>query len=344
MATQQQQRLSNSTRTSQPVWSGALPTLGDVYRARKLLASHLTPTPLIHAEQLSDLLGVDVHVKCENLQPIGAFKVRGGLYLMSRLSDEQRGCGVVGASTGNHGQSIAYAARAFDAKATIFVPEVSNRLKVASMERLGADVRYHGPDFDAAFEAAAAFADDQGAHFIHSADEPDLIAGVATASLEIMEQAPDIDALFVPIGGGSGLCGACLVGKSLNPDLKVFGVQAEGAPVAQESWAERKLKTSDSTDTFAEGLATRVAFRLPAAMLWDVVDDIMLVSDAEMRQSMLTLLETTHLVAEGAGAAALAGLHQRREEFRSQKVAIMLSGGNVTLDGLQEAMNKERRW
>ncbi len=340
MATEQ--RSHNDTAPA--LWSGALPTLGDVYRARKVLAQHLAPTPLIHAEQLSELLGVTVYVKCENLQPIGAFKVRGGLYLMSRLSDEQRRRGVVGASTGNHGQSVAYAARAYGSRATIFMPEQANPLKVASMERLGADVRYHGSDFDTAFEAAERFANDQGAHFIHSADEPDLIAGVATASLEVMEQVPDLDAIFVPIGGGSGLCGACLVGKTLNPELGVIGVQAEGAPVVRESWSERRLKSLEGTDTFAEGLATRIAFRLPAAMLWDVVDDIMLVSDAELRQSMLTLLETTHMAAEGAGAAALAGLYKRRDEYRGRRVAIMLSGGNVTLDGLDEALRKERRW
>lgn len=335
-----EQRAYNDTRSS--IWSGDLPTLGDVYRARRVLADHLAPTPLIFAEQLSERLGVTIYVKCENLQPIGAFKVRGGLYLMSRLSADQRKRGVVGASTGNHGQSIAYAARTFGAKATIFVPEQANPLKVASMKRLGADIVHHGTDFDAAFVAAEQLAEEHGAHFIHSADEPDLIAGVATASLEVMEQVPDLDALFVPIGGGSGLCGACLVGKALNPDLIVTGVQAEGAPVVYESWQERKLKTLDQVDTFAEGLATRTAFRLPAAMLWDVVDDIMLVSDAELRQSMLTLIETTHMAAEGAGAAALAGLYKQRDAFQGKRVAIMLSGGNVTLDGLQEALNKER--
>jgi len=330
--------------TASSIWSGELPTLGDVYRARRVLANHLTPTPLINAEQLSNRIGASVYVKCENLQPIGAFKIRGGLYLMSRLSEDERRGGVVGASTGNHGQSVAYAARAFGAKATIFVPEHSNPLKLASMERLGADVVRHGPDFDSALEGARQFSSEHGTHFIHSADEPDLIAGVATATLEVMEQVPDLDAIFVPIGGGSGLCGACLVGKSLNPDLVVVGVQAEGAPVVHESWRARKLKARDHVDTFAEGLATRVAFRLPAAMLWDVVDDIMLVSDAELRQSMLTLMETTHMAAEGAGAAALAGLYKQKDAFQGKRVAIMLSGGNVTLDGLQEALNKERPW
>lgn len=330
--------------TSSHPWAGPLPTLGDVFRARRVIARHLAPTPLLHAEKLAERLGVITYVKCENLHPIGAFKVRGGLYLMSRLSDEERARGVVGASTGNHGQSVAYAAREYGARATIFVPEKSNELKVASMERLGATVVKHGPDFDVSLEAARTFADENNAHFIHSADEPDLIAGVATATLEMMEEVPDLDAIFVPIGGGSGLCGACLVGKALNPEITVIGVQAEGAPAVYESWRDRELKSLDRADTFAEGVATRNAFAMPAAMLWDVVDDIMLVSESDLRRSILTLLETTAMLAEGAGAAALAGLYQRRSEFAGKKVGIILSGGNLTLDGLREALNKERAW
>jgi threonine dehydratase len=329
---------------AQTLWSGDIPTLGDVYRARRVVSHHLAPTPLIEADKLSDRLGVVTYVKCENMQPIGAFKVRGGIYLLSRLSDQERARGVVGASTGNHGQSIAFAAKTFGAKATIFVPEVANELKVASMERLGATVVKEGRDFDAAFDAARLFAELEDAHFVHSADEPDLIAGVATASLEMLEQVPDLDAVFVPIGGGSGLCGACLVGKSLNPEMQVIGVQSEMAPAVYESWRDRELKVLDRCDTFAEGIATRKAFSLPAAMLWDTVDEITLVSDSELRRSILTLLETTAMLAEGAGAAGLAGLYRRRDEFAGKKVGVILSGGNLTLESLQEALTKERAW
>ncbi len=329
---------------SSQIWTGELPTLGDVFRARKVISRHLAPTPLLRAEKLGARLGVTTYVKCENLQPIGAFKVRGGLYLMSRLSEAERARGVVGASTGNHGQSVAYAARALGIAATILVPEGANPLKVASMERLGATVIAHGLDFDASLDAARDYAEQHGAHFIHSANEPDLIAGVATASLELLEAVPDLDAIFVPIGGGSGLCGACLVGKALNPGIKVIGVQSEGAPAVYESWRDRELKTLDRVDTFAEGVATRKAFALPSAMLWGVVDEIMLVSDSDLRRGILTLLETTNMLAEGAGAAALAGLYQRRHEFAGRKVGIMLSGGNLTLESLHEALIKERAW
>jgi threonine dehydratase len=335
----------HTPRAPEPsVWSGPIPTLGDVFRARRIIAQHLQPTPLLHAEKLSERIGVTTYVKCENLLPIGAFKVRGGVYLMSRLSPAERARGVVGASTGNHGQSMAWAARAFGAKATVFVPEGANPLKVASMERLGAHVVAQGADFDEAFEGAREFSERQGAHFIHSANEPDLIAGVATATLEMLEAQPDIEAIFVPIGGGSGLCGATLVAKALNPEIQVIGVQAEGAPAVYESWRDRELKRLDRADTFAEGVATRNAFELPAAMLWDHVDEIMLVSDSDLRRSILTLLETTAMLAEGAGAASLAGLYQRRHDFAGKKVGIVLSGGNMTLESLGEALTKERAW
>jgi threonine dehydratase len=326
------------------LWSGALPTLTDVYRARAVIRRYLKPTPAIESAALSERMGCRVIVKCENLQPIGAFKVRGGIYLLDQLTPEQRQTGVVAASTGNHGQSIAYAARLFGARATIFVPEVANPLKVAAMQRLGAEVIATGSDFDTAHDAAGDHAADTGAFFIHSANVPELIAGVGTYTLELLEEFPEIEAMFVPVGGGSGLCGACVAGKGINPDLKVFGVQSTGAPAVYESWRDRMLKKLDLNDTFAEGIATREAFALPAALLWDTVDDILLVPDSDLRRSILTLLETTRMLAEGAGAASLAGLVHRREEMAGKTVGIVLSGGNLTLDTLEQALTEENPW
>jgi threonine dehydratase len=326
------------------LWQGTLPTLFDVYKARSVIRPYLKPTPAIESPALSERMGCRVIVKCENLQPIGAFKVRGGIYLLSQLGPEQRAAGVVAASTGNHGQSIAYAARLFGTSATIFVPEGANPLKVAAMERLGAEVIATGPDFDTAHDASKEYAASNGKFFIHSANVPELIAGVGTHTLELLEEYPEIEAMFVPVGGGSGLCGACVAGKGINPDLRVFGVQSTGAPAVYESWRDRTLKKLDQCETFAEGVATREAFALPAALLWDTVDDILLVSDSDLRRSILTLLETTRMLAEGAGAASLAGLAQRREEFAGKTVGIMLSGGNLTLDALEQALAEERPW
>jgi threonine dehydratase len=319
-----------------------LPTLGDVFRARRVLASFLPRTPLLAPPALAERLGCEIFVKCENLQPIGAFKVRGGLFLLSELTPEERGRGVVTASTGNHGQSIAYAARIFGSRATIFMPEAANPLKVAAMRRLGAEIIFHGEDFDACREAAEAEAASRGAHYVHPANEPRLIAGVATATLEIMEDVPDLEVLIVPTGGGSGLSGACLVGKSVNPGLRVVGVQARGAPAIYESWRQGRPVTLPHAETFAEGLATRVGNSLPLAILWPRLDDFRLVGDDEMRRAMVTLLETTRLLAEGAGAASLAAAWQMRDELAGRKVGIVLSGGNVTIAGLAEALAQER--
>ncbi|MDQ3043990.1 MAG: threonine/serine dehydratase [Chloroflexota bacterium] len=326
------------------VWAGELPTLADVYHARQVVDQYLTPTPLLRPEALADRLGCDLYVKCENLQPIGAFKLRGGINLLNQLIPGQRALGVVTASTGNHGQSIAYAARAFNTTATIFVPEAANPDKVAAIRRLGAQVVFAGIDFDACRHAAGEFAEQTGAHFVHSANEPALIAGVATASLEILEAVPDLETLIVPVGGGSGLCGACIAGKGINPALEVIGVQASGAPVVYESWRRRQLLEFPLVDTFAEGLATRVAFALPSRILWEMVDDILLVSDSDLRRAILALLETTHLLAEGAGAAALAGAYALRERLSGKKVAIVLSGGNLTLTALAQALTEEQPW
>jgi threonine dehydratase len=334
----------DATPEAHPGGDWAIPTLRDVYRARQVVDRYLPRTPLIRPAALAARLRCEVYVKLENLQPIGAFKVRGGIYLLSQLSPEERARGVVTASTGNHGQSIAYAAREFGARAVIYMPQEANPLKVASMERLGAEVVFVGRDFDEAREAAVARAEQDGLHYVHAANEPHLIAGVATYSLEIMEAVPDLDVLFVPVGGGSGLCGACIVGKAINPDLQVIGVQAVGAPVVYESWRRRELLSLDRADTFAEGVATRVAFELPARIMWDTVDDIALVTDAEMRRAILTLLETTRQLAEGAGAAALAAAYARRAELAGKKVGVVLSGGNLTLDGLRQALSEEGPW
>jgi threonine dehydratase len=321
-----------------------LPTMDDVALARKVIAAFLRPTPLLSTPALDELLGFEAFLKCENLQPIGAFKVRGGLFLMSQLSPQERARGVVTASTGNHGQSIAYAAREFGAPATIWMPEVANPLKVASMRRLGADVRFAGRDFDECRESAEQDAAQRGAHYIVPANDWRLIAGVATYTVEMLEVVPDLDSLIVPAGGGSGLSGACLAGKAINPRLRVIGVQAAGAPVVHDTWRNKELMTIDRADTFAEGMATRVAFSLPAQILWRRLDEFRLVTDGEIRRAILTLLERARVLAEGAGAAALAAAYQLRHELGGRKVGIVVSGGNLTLDSLAETLAMERAW
>jgi threonine dehydratase len=224
------------------------------------------------------------------------------------------------------------------------MPEVSNPLKVASMRRLGAEVRFAGRDFDECREEAERDATRRGAQYIVPANDWRLIAGVATYTVEMLEAVPDLDTLIVPAGGGSGLSGACLAGKELSPRLRVIGVQSSGAPVVHDTWRRHELTTIERADTFAEGMATRVAFSLPAQILWRRLDDFRLVSDSDIRRAILTLLERARVLAEGAGAAALAAAHQMQRELQGQKVGIVVSGGNLTLESLAETLAMEQAW
>jgi len=313
------------------------PSIADVLRARQVVAKFLPHTPLYCSPRLSELLGCTAYVKHENHQPVGAFKVRGGIYLMSRLSEDERGRGVIAASTGNHGQSVAYAARLFDVSAIIAVPENANLDKVAAIKALGAQVLFHGPDFDAAREHVEQLAREKGYRYVHSGNDPDLIAGVGTYALEILEDLPDIDVIIVPVGGGSGAAGVCIVIKTLKPQAEVIAVQAAAAPAAYKSWKAKKL-VEDRMETFAEGLATRTAFALPQRILWDHLDDFVLVNEQEIRRAILLLLPYTHSLAEGAGAAPLAAALKLRERLRGRNVVLVLSGGNLGLETLREVL------
>ena len=233
-----------------------VPTLADVLKARRRILLHLRPTPLFGYAGLDELLGAKVFVKHENHQPVGAFKVRGGVNLISQLSAEERKRGVIAASTGNHGQSIAYAARLFGVRATICVPEQANPVKVASMRGLGAELIFHGRDFDDARQHCEQLASEHGHRYVHSGNEPLLIAGVATETLELLEEQPQTDVIVVPVGGGSSAAGACIVAKAINPAIKVIGVQSDAAPAAFRSWRERRL-VEDKMETCAEGLVVR---------------------------------------------------------------------------------------
>ena len=319
-----------------------VPTLADVFKARRAIAPYLSVTPALEPAGLARALGCRTVLKCENLNPTGAFKVRGGVNLLAALEPVARARGVVAASTGNHGQSVAYAARIFGSKATIFMPEAANPLKIAATVALGADVVQTGRDFDESRLAAEEYATRFGLRYVHSANEPLLVAGVGTAALELLEAAPDLDVIFVPVGAGSGVLGAGTVARAVNPAIRVVGVQAEGAPAVYRSWREGRRVVTESITTFAEGLATREPFAMPLALLPRLVDEIMLVRDEEIAAAIRLLLETAHQVAEGAGAAAVAAAMARRSELAGKNVGLILSGGNITSDQLKRIINHER--
>jgi threonine dehydratase len=316
-----------------------IPTLADVYAARLRIAPHLRPTPLYAHGALSELVGAEIFVKHENHLPIGAFKVRGGVNLVSQLSDGERRSGIITASTGNHGQSIAFAAGLFGVKAIVCVPEGANPVKLAAMERLGAELVIHGRDFDDARENCEGLAREHGYRYIHSGNEPHLIAGVGTATLEALEAQPDLDVVIVPIGGGSGAAGACIAGKGIRPELEVIGVQSSAAPAAYRSWQSRQL-LEDRMETRAEGLATRVAFELPQRILWERLDDFVLVDEDELERAVVRMIEGTRNLVEPAGAAPLAAALQLRDRLAGRKVALILSGGNISPGQLSEVLGR----
>ncbi len=314
-----------------------IPTLIDILAARGRIRPYVQPTPLRHYPSLSKRIGAEVWVKHENHLPTGAFKVRGGINLVAQLSDDERRRGVITASTGNHGQSIAYAARRAGVRATICVPDGANPVKVQSIADLGAEIVSHGRDFDDAREHCERLAVEHGLRYVHSGNEPQLIAGVGTHTLEILEECPDVEVIIVPIGGGSGAAGACIAAKAVNPEIRVIGVQSEAAPAGYRSWKAGQL-VEDRMATFAEGLATRTAFELPQRILRTRLDDFILVSDGEIRRAIATMLEYTRNLIEGAGAAPLAAALTLRSELAGRKLALIASGGNLSPAQLREVL------
>jgi threonine dehydratase len=304
-------------------------TLADVLEARRRIAPHLRATPLYPYPRLDELVGAEVWVKHENHQPVGAFKIRGGVNLVSQLSEDERRRGLITASTGNHGQSVAYAARLFGVAARVCVPENANPVKLDAMRALGAELVVHGKDFDEAREQCELLAAEHGYRYVHSGNEPLLIAGVGTGTLEILEDRPDVDAIVVPIGGGSGAAGACIVAKAIRPEIQVIGVQSEAAPAAFRSWQARALLGGEMA-TMAEGLATRVPFELPQQILWEHLDDFVLVSEDEIRRANRLMIEHTRNLVEPAGAAPLAAALSLGDRLRGKRIALVLSGGNIS--------------
>ncbi len=328
------------TSTGKMSDDGSMPSLREVIAARPRVYRYLRPTPLYHYAGLSALVGARVWVKHENHLPVGAFKVRGGVNLVAQLSEQERNSGLFTASTGNHGQSIAYAARAHGVRATIAVPHGANPGKVAAMQGLGAEVVFHGDDFDGARIWVADIAAARGGRFV-GPTEPQLIHGVGTYALEIIEDLPEVDVIIVPVGAGSGVCATAIVAKSINPRIQVIGVQSAQAPAIQMSWAAGK-PVSAEMKTAAEGLATRVPFENTQRIMRKYLDDFVLAEDAAIEDAILLLLEHTHNLAEGAGAASLAAAVGLRSKLAGKNVVLVLSGGNLSVDQLRRVLARVR--
>jgi threonine dehydratase len=304
------------------------PTLADVYAARSRVMRIVRPTPLMSHPLLDAETGLDILVKHENHNPTGAFKVRGGANLIAALPPEERR-GVITATTGNHGQSIALACRREGVPCTIVTPRGNNPEKNAAMRAYGAELIEFGRDFDEARERVEVLQHERGLRYVHSANEPQLIAGVGTYALEIFEEQPDVDIILVPIGGGSGACGCAVVRSGLGSRAKVIGVQAERADAFARSWRTGSRVVGDKADTFAEGMATRVTFDLTFSILKRELDDIVSLSEEELAEGVRLALRTTHNLAEGAGASPLAAAVKLRDRLAGRKVVCVMSGGNI---------------
>ncbi len=313
-------------------------SMRDILNAHGVLRRYLVPTPLYRHPLLSARLGFDAYVKHENHLPIGAFKVRGGLNLFANMGERDLKHGVIAATRGNHGLSLAYAARLFGSRCLIYVPRHNNPEKNVLMQALGAEIVEWGRDFDDARLEAEARAQSEHLRHVHPGNEPFLIAGVGTMALEVAETLPDLDAIIVPMGSGSCASGVVVALRALLPHVRIIGVQAERAPALAQSLAQGKLVSTETADTFAGGLAARFAYELPFALLQGQLDDVVLVSEEEMRDSVREALETTHNVAEGAAAAAYAAARKLRTSLAGKRVVIVHTGQNTDRNTLRWAL------
>lgn len=318
------------------------PTLSDVYEARARIGDVVRPTPLISHPVLDAETGLRIWVKHENHNPTGAFKVRGGLNLVRALTPDERARGVVTASTGNHGQSIALSCQIAGVRCTVFVPDGNNPEKNAAMRAFGAELREGGRDFDEARERCEQVAAATGARYVHSANEPLLIAGVGTYALEIFESLPECDIVLVPIGGGSGACGLLTVRNGLGAKTRIIGIGAQNADAVARSWHGPDRVVGASAATFAEGIATRVTFDLTFGMLKQSLDDFVLLSEDELAGGVRLALSACHNLAEGAGAASLAAAVKLKSELAGLRIVCVMSGGNIDRQKLEWVLLEPR--
>lgn len=312
------------------------PTYDEVLAARPRVYAHMRPSPLLEHPLLSEWTGCRTWVKHENHNPTGSFKIRGGLNLVAQMSDEEKRRGVICASTGNHGQSVAMACRLHGVECRIVVPVGNNPDKSAAMRALGAHVEEYGRDFDEAREFVEALSAREGSRYVHNANEPHLISGVGTYAVELFEDCPDLDYIFVPVGGGSGAAGCAIVRNARGSSAKVIGVQARRADAFARSWSG-PVRVEGVAETFAEGIATRTTFDLTFDILKSGLDDVVTLEEGELEEGLGAALSCTHNLAEGAGVAALAAARKAQLPPDSRVVCVM-SGGNADRRTLRRAL------
>jgi threonine dehydratase len=326
------------------VTTGAWPiTIADVLQARKRIRETLPKTPVRRYPPLDEAVGygIKVFVKHENHQPTQAFKARNALAAMTALSDEEKKRGVVGATRGNHGAGLAWAGQALRVPVVICVPRGNSPEKNEAMRGFGAELIEEGDDYDAAVLVADRVVKERGMTLIHSTNNRHVIAGAGTMTLEIIEQQPTLDALVLSVGGGSQAVGALTVARAMRPGMQIFGVQAEKASAIHDSWHAGKPLPAASANTFADGLATRNAYEMTFGSLLEGLSGFVKVPEGELAEAIRVLLRTTHNLAEGAGAAGLAGLFALRETLAGKSVGIAISGANIDTETLRKVLARE---
>jgi threonine dehydratase len=304
-------------------------SFSDVIAARAAIAGRLPPTPMWSYPLLNRLAGATVYVKHENTQPVGAFKVRGGLTLLAGMSSADRALGLVTYSTGNHAQSLAYAGAAYDVATTVVMPAAANPTKADAVRAIGGTVVLHGPDLEAAQRHAEELARGSGSRLVSPGDTPELLAGVGTLAVEVFEAQPDLDVLVTPIGSGTGAAAATVVAAAMAPKCRVIGVQSAASPAAYDSWRAGECVRRPNR-TRVDGLATGRGYDLPQRLLRAGLADFLLVTDEQIAEGQAALARHAHTLAEGAGAAALAAVLSRPDLFAGRRVAVVCTGGNAS--------------
>lgn len=315
-------------------------TLDNIKKAQKNIEVIVHNTPIIKAPILSEIFKSEIYLKKENLQLTGSFKLRGAFNRVANLSQEKKNKGIVAASAGNHAQGLACAAQYFGCEATIFMPEATPLTKVSGVMSYGANVELIGENFDEAYKAAMKFKEEKDKEFVHPFADDDVIAGQGTITLEILEEIKNLHQIVVPIGGGGLISGIAIAAKNINPDIKVIGVVASGARGMKESYKSQMPIDSTSVRTIADGIAVRDVNPKMLDIIIEHVDHIVEVSDNEIANAVLFLLEKHKLVVEGAGAAATAAIIHEKIEVEDKKVCAIVSGGNIDVTMLSQIIEK----
>jgi threonine dehydratase len=309
-----------------------------VIKARAVTDKYLKRTNLTYYSELSRLAGCEVYVKHENHNPTGSFKIRGAVNFLQHMSSEELEAGVLVATRGNHGLAMAWAGRFFHVPCTVVVPEGNNPEINRIVESFGADLIVHGHDFYDAQSYCDELVDSAGYYYVEQGNEPEILNGLGTMGLEVFEDLPDVDVIICPIGGGSGCASLVKVAQAVNPAVEIIGVQPERAAAFYESWKKGERVRLESADTVADGLAARSVFQLPFAIMKDHISDVVLLTEEEILQGIRLAIETTHNLAEGAGAASLAAALKIKDRLAGKKVALVMSGGNLDHEHLLQAM------